>query len=71
MDLDMIAWTWTIGHAAWTLTCSMDTDMQHGHGLQHGSRQTAWTRTCCMDMDMQYRHELAEWTRTSTIDMDM
>jgi hypothetical protein len=38
------AWKW---HAAYTGTCSMDKDIQHGHGLQH--RQGA----CSMEMDMQ------------------
>jgi hypothetical protein len=40
------------GHAAFTLTCSMETDMRHGHGL------AAWTRTwaCIMDKDMGMHH---------------
>jgi hypothetical protein len=50
------AWTWTIGHtecahAAWTWRCSMDMEMQHGHG------DAAWTWICSVDMYMEMQHE--------------
>jgi hypothetical protein len=41
------------GHAAWTQTCSMDMDMQHGDmEMQHvhALKNTAWTWTCSIYM---------------------
>jgi hypothetical protein len=52
-------------HAAWTRTCSTDTDMQHGHG--HAAR----TRTCSTDTDMQHGHGHAARTRTCSTNTDM
>jgi hypothetical protein len=40
----------------WTRTCSMEMDMQDGHG------HAAWTQTSGMKMDIQHRHRHAAWT---------
>ncbi len=40
------------GHAAWTQTCSMDTNMQHRH------KHSAWTRTCSMNKDMGMHQDM-------------
>jgi hypothetical protein len=40
------------GHAAWTRTCSMDKDMQHGPGMNHVHVYAALTLTCSMAVDM-------------------
>ncbi len=37
--------------SAWTWSCSMDTDMQHGHQL------ATWTSICRMNLEMQHGHE--------------
>jgi hypothetical protein len=49
MDTKHVLW-----HAAWTWTCSMDTNVQHGHELQHGHEYAIWT-SCNMDI-MQHGH---------------
>jgi hypothetical protein len=36
-------------HAAWTRTCSIDIEMEHGDGIQH-------------EIDMQHRHKYEAWT---------
>jgi hypothetical protein len=44
------------GHAAWTLTYSMDLDMQHG------PRHAALTWACNMGLDMLHGGGHAAWT---------
>jgi hypothetical protein len=48
-----------LGHAAWTWTCSMDINIQHGHAyaacdmkMQHGRKHPACTGIGSMDMEM-------------------
>jgi hypothetical protein len=50
-----------LGHAAWSLTCSMDMDMQNGQDMHHGLGHAQWTWACSMDMDLQHGHGHA-WT---------
>jgi hypothetical protein len=58
-------WMRTIGHAAWTWTCSMDMGIQQWHG------HAAWTWTCSTDMGMQHGHGHAALTQTWTYSMNM
>jgi hypothetical protein len=49
----------------WTLTFSMDMDIQSGPG------HSAWTRTFSQDLDIQPGHGHAAWTCTCITDIDM
>ncbi len=45
-------------HGPRTWICSLDMDMQNGHG--HG--YAAWTLTCSIDMEMQNGNAAWYWT---------
>jgi hypothetical protein len=59
-----------LGHAAWTWTCSIDTERSMDLNMQLWHGKAAWTWTCSIDMDMQHGHEQAAWTWTGSMDMD-
>jgi hypothetical protein len=69
-------------HAAWTWTCSMDTDMDMQHGQRHGHVALIWTFskdmdmqngtwTCSIYIDTQHGHGNAAWTWKCGMDMEM
>jgi hypothetical protein len=53
------------------MECSIDMNMQQGHGMQYGHGHAEWAWTCSMGIDMDMQHGQGHVARIWSCGMDL